>query len=283
MGSANSKAVRERIRSVNSTMHITRAMQLVASSKIKRAQAALSEGRVYCDTLSETFRMLAAGGADSPFLHENPEGRPLCILIAGDRGLAGGYNNNIFKAAAALAAEVPEILFLPVGRRAAEHCRSRGYETLALAFPTVEHTTPDDCEAAARRIIELFSRGECGRVMVLYTRYRNLLSQEVTVQTLLPAQPPEGTEETKSHEMIFEPSPDAVLSAVVPLYVSALLWGAVRESYASEIASRQNAMDSATKNASEMIDRLTLQYNRARQSAITGEITEIVAGAAAEQ
>ena len=90
MGSANSKAVRERIRSVKSTMHITRAMQLVASSKIKRAQAALSEGRVYCDTLTETFRMLATGGADSPFLHENPEGRPLCILIAGDRGLAGG-------------------------------------------------------------------------------------------------------------------------------------------------------------------------------------------------
>ncbi len=282
MGAANIKAVRERIRSVNSTMHITRAMQLVASSKMKRAQAVLLQGRSFCAALADTFSRLAAGGADSPFLHGRDEGRTLCVIIAGDRGLAGGYNSNIYKAAMAMQAEEADMLFLPIGRRAVDFCRRRGYEMTDLHIDSVERMTAEACDSVARCAISLFSDGTCRRVAVLYTHYRNLLSQEVAQMQLLPAQPPEESEAGKGGDIEYEPSQNAVLSAVVPLYLSAMLWGAVRESYASEVASRQNAMDNATKNAESMIEDLTLQYNRARQGAITGEITEIVAGAAAE-
>ena len=261
---ADIKSLRGRIRSVDSTLHLTRAMGLVASSKIRRATQNMARSREYTAAMEDVMAQLRSSPdcARSPYMTPRGAGARI-IVIAGDRGLAGGYNANVFR----LAATVEGAEFLPIGKRA---CDRFGEGILSS-----ERFSGEDAAKMAEEQCRAFLAGEFERLGILYTRYRSMMTQVATLKWVLPL---EKTEDTKPTPTIFEPDERTVLDAAVPTYVSGVLAACVRESFASEVAARRMAMDSAGKNAQEMIDRLQLQYNRARQNSITQEITEIVAG-----
>lgn len=262
---ADTKKLRNRIKSVDSTLHLTKAMGLVASSKIRRAMDAMNKGREYEEAVRQAIEplLLSPECARSPYMHRS-EGDKLClVVIAGDRGLAGGYNANIFRALR----EYPKADIIPIGKRACERfkedvCCAEGFEySVAMGL--------------ALEICRDFASGLYDKVGILCTRYVSMMSQEAYVRWVLPLQMPERTQ---TQGVIFEPDEITILNTAVPEYVAGILVSAVRESFASEVAARRCAMDSAGKNAQQMIDDLQLKYNRARQGAITQEITEIVAG-----
>ncbi|MBQ7376886.1 MAG: ATP synthase F1 subunit gamma [Clostridia bacterium] len=258
------KQLRTRIRSVDSTLHLTRAMGLVASSKIRRATDAMQKGREYAAALRATVELLCAAKEcqRSPYAAHRADGRTTLLVIAGDRGLAGGYNANIFR----LLREYPDARVIPIGKRACDR----------FGAPTVyaEGYSYGDAIKTARTLCAEFAEGETDRVGVLCTRYESMMSQRAEIEWLLPLTGLGG----ESHDAIFEPDELTVLDAVVPDYVAGMLLSCVKESFACEVAARRVAMDSAGKNAEAMITELMLDYNRARQGAITQEITEIVAG-----
>ena len=265
---ADIKALRTRIKSVDSTLHLTKAMGLVASSKIRRANDAMKKGREYTSAIRGFVDELASSGEcrKSPYmqLHGDDISRTRIIVIAGDRGLAGGYNANVFR----LAADYAGAKFIPIGKRA---CEKYG-----ASVNSSENFSSAEAYTLAKSLCDDFFAGEYDRLGIISTEYVSMMTQNAKITWLLPL---EASAETKSSGMVFEPDEMAVLNAVMPEYVSGMLVGALRESFASEVAARRMAMDSAGKNASAMIDSLQLQYNRARQGAITQEITEIVAGA----
>ena len=261
----DTKKLRSRIRSVNSTLHLTHAMELVASSKIRRATLRMEGSGDYAASAQRAMDVLAACRScqDNAYFARRERGRTKLVVIAGDRGLAGGYNANIFR----LMREYPDAETIPIGKRACDRYGGRFYS--AEAF------TSGDAAAMAQWLCEEFRRGEYDRLGIVYTQYRSMMEQTAGVRWVLPLTVPENA---KPAEIIFEPGENAILNAAVPEYVAGMLVASVRESFASEVAARRAAMDAAGKNAREMIDDLMLQYNRARQGAITQEITEIVAG-----
>jgi F-type H+-transporting ATPase subunit gamma len=264
---ADTKKLRTRIKSVDSTLHLTRAMGLVASSKIRRASESMNRGREYSDALEEIVRGLSAYEEckRSPYMSKNPKGNIYLAVIAGDRGLAGGYNANVFR----IMREYPDAQVFPIGKRACE--RYGAQSVLAEGF------SYEQAKQIADRVCKDFLAGEVDRFGIVCTKYHSLMSQEAYVKWVLPLCAEGGAKNTTA---IFEPDEITVLNAVIPDYVAATLVSCVKESFASEVAARRVAMDSAGKNAQEMIDKLGLEYNRARQGAITQEITEIVAGSA---
>lgn len=262
---ADIKKLRTRIKSVNSTLHLTKAMELVASSKIRRATEAMNRSREYAAAVSEAVSQLTAGTEcqKSPYMAQRDGGKTCLIVIAGDRGLAGGYNANIFR----LMKEYPEAEVIPLGKRS---CDRFGGEV-----QIVEEFDYADAGRLANTLCSRFSEGEFDRLGVVCTKYLSMMTQEAQVQWVLPLVKSEGT---VSGGVIFEPDEITVLNATIPEYVAGILYACVKESFACEVAARRVAMDSAGKNAREMLDELGLAYNRARQGAITQEITEIVAG-----
>lgn len=262
----NTKELRSRMKSVDSTLHLTNAMGLVASSKLRRA----SDANNACVAYTEACRRAAAGLAASGdcqrslWVAGNGSEQKKLIVIAGDRGLAGGYNANIFR----LTAETGVQDIVAIGRRACER--------FGQPLRSSEHFSNQDALELAQTLCQQYRAGAFGALGIVFTRYHSMLSQTAELSWILPMSPETGG----SHENLsFEPA-DAteVLDRAVPLYVAGLLMGAVRESFACEVSARRMAMDSASKNAKQMISSLQLAYNRARQSAITQEITEIVAG-----
>ena len=287
---ANTKAIRARIRSVDSTRHITKAMELVASSKIRRATARMEKSRFYRNVMLDAFADLSA--EKSVYAKQRARELPtLYIVVAGDRGLAGGYNSNIFRSAMTMIRPTDKVI--PVGKRAADYYAARWpQQVFSAEFPSVEHFTASDSAKIAYLAKELYDRCEVGAVNLISTRFVTMLSQKPNITYLLPlevlAENRHGPEETDFPEperkgtlgvVEYEPSAEEVLAAIIPEYISGVLYTSVTEAYASELAARRAAMDSATKNADEMLETLSLKYNQARQSAITQEITEIVAGA----
>ncbi len=270
---ANTKALKARIRSVDSTMHITKAMELVASSKMKRARARMDSSRFYRTVLAEAFADLAS--SDSAYAQIRADLPVLYIVVAGDRGLAGGYNTNVFKTVMRSVGE--QDVILPIGRRAADYFTRRGYAVFDGESYSAETITSADCARLAREIKTRYDEGVFGAVYVVSTKFVSMLSQEAGMQQLLPLEKPATAPSTAS--VLYEPDAKTVLSAIIPEYIAGTVYSAVAESFAAELAARRSAMDTASKNAAEMIDTLSLRYNRARQSAITQEITEIVAGA----
>ena len=262
---ADIKQLRTRIKSVDSTLHLTKAMGLVASSKIRRATEAMNKGREYADALTQTAAQLSTFEEckKSPYMQKREGGRTTLVVIAGDRGLAGGYNANIFR----LMREYPDAEVIPVGKRAVDRF---GGELL-----TAEGFDYAAAKEIADRVCRAFAAAEIDRFGIVCSEYHSLMSQEARVQWILPLERKEGGNGVGA---IFEPDEITVLNALIPEYVAGMLVAAARESFACEVAARRVAMDSAGKNAQEMIDALSLQYNRARQGAITQEITEIVAG-----
>ena len=262
---ANTKALKSRIRSVDSTMHLTHAMGLVASSKMRRATANMNSGRQYAAAFSDVMDVLMACPecARSPYMQRREGVRTRLIVIAGDRGLAGGYNANVFR----LVDSMDKEKVLPIGKRACE--RYHG------AFKSSERFSGDEAREMAEMLCRDFFAGEYDRLGIVGTRYVSMMSQEAYVTWVLPL---ERKEEARPIDAVFEPDEETILANVVPDYLAGVLMRVIRESFASEVAARRMAMDSAGKNAQAMIDDLTLAYNRARQGAITQEITEIVAG-----
>ena len=277
----STKDIKLRIRSVQSTMQITKAMELVASSKLRHARERMEQARPYFETLQATLADIAAANTEftSPYLARRPVKKTCYIVIAGDRGLAGGYNANLFKLVAQ-AAEGKECCVLPVGKKALEHFQHRGMSILTEEFSPVEDVTVSDCFSMSRLVAQGFLKGEFDEIHLCYTRFESMLTQTAKTVQMLPMAAPKPREDKRPRSlMLYEPSSEAVYDAIVPEYFAGLIWGAVCESEASEQAARRTAMDAASKNAGEMIENLNLRYNRARQAAITQEITEIVAGA----
>lgn len=283
MAASSMKDIKLRIKSVQSTMQITKAMELVASSKLRRAKERAESTRPYFTTLYQTLNDIAYSNTDfsSPFVQKREVKKVCCVIIAGDRGLAGGYNNNLFKAVVA-EMEGKNLCALPIGKKAVEYCAHRGIEMVSDRYTSVESLSLRDCFSIARLLCTQFREGAFDELHVGYTNFVSMLSQQPAVLQLLPIYYEREEVKTKAESLLeYEPSSGAVYNAIVPEYVGGLLWGAVAESLASELGARRTAMDAASKNAGEMIEDLSLKYNRARQGAITQEITEIVAGAEA--
>lgn len=262
---ADIKQLRTRIKSVDSTLHLTKAMGLVASSKIRKATESMNKGKAYADALGEMIVRLANSEdcRKTPYMAKREGDRTCLVVVAGDRGLAGGYNANIFR----LLRQYPDAEIIPIGKRACDRFGGRLHHA--------EHYNHADAMELAQTLCRRFCAEDFDRLGVVCTRYHSMMSQEAYVNWLLPLVP---EERGRADDAIFEPDASTVLNAVIPEYIAGMILSCVKESFASEVAARRVAMDSAGKNAQEMIDRLGLEYNRARQSAITQEITEIVAG-----
>ena len=256
-------------------------MELVASSKMRRAKERVEHSRPYFETLHKTLTEIAAADprARNPYLRRAEIKKTLLIVIAGDRGLAGGYNSNVLRQAQQ---EAGDVVVLPIGKRSAEYFVHHEVPLFTQEVLLAADITVGECFQLARRITEGYCKGEYDAVKICYTRFDSMMTQTASTMEVLPLSI-EPTEQQKAQarrsQILYKPSSEEVFRAIIPEYVAGIVYGAVCESVASELAARRTAMDAATKNAGEMIDHLNLYYNRARQAAITQEITEIVAGA----
>ena len=279
------KEIKTRIKSVESTKQITKAMELVSSSKFRKAKERAESARPYFNTLYNTVQDIAKNTSNSRnvFLKERKVNNVCYIVIAGDRGLAGGYNSNILKAVIAHN-KLGTGKVITVGKKAKESLSKRGYEVIDY-IESVEKCVYEDANRVAQTAMEAYKNGEVDEVNLVYTEFISALSQEPKIVKLLPVtiDNTNNEKEVKKGKAAVQylPSADAVLGYVLPKYVSGSVYGAIAESFASEQAARRTAMESATDNANEMISKLELVYNRARQAAVTQEISEIVGGAAA--
>jgi len=279
MAASNMKDVKRRIKSVESTMQITKAMQLVASSKMRRAKERAEAVHPFFESV---FQVMCDVSRDhdftSVYTKKKFKNSTLMIVIAGDRGLAGGFNHNVLKMAEARAEEIAgtggEIRVMAIGKKAVEYFEKRSYD-LTDRFPNIaEGIDLTDVMEIAENIIERFRLGDFDAVELVYTTFVSAMTQEPNQLRILPLENLDYIGE-KHPSTIYDPSPEEVFDGMVPQYLCGMLYSAIVDSYASEQAARRTAMESASDNASEMIDNLSLLYNRARQAQITQEITEI--------
>ena len=277
MAGVSTKEIKNRIRSMESTRQITKAMEMVASSKLRKAQNRALQTRPYFEILSQTIRQIVDtnGEFTSPYFSGREGNRTAYVVFAGDRGLAGGYNSNIFKAVQA--SVKADDLVLPIGKKAVEFFKGKKLSLISQNYNSAEDVSVGDCYSLAKHLCRMYLSGEVDQVYVAYTQCVSVLSQVPMQKKLLPLEKQEDTK-TVQQQVVYEGGSEAVFNAVVPEYLAGILYGALCESRASEQAARRTAMDAATQNADEMIADLSLQFNRARQAAITQEITEIVAG-----
>ena len=276
MAGVSTKEIKNRIRSMESTKQITKAMEMVAASKLRRAQAQVLSSRPYFEILYATIQDIMAQNQDteSAYLKARPVKKSLFVVIAGDRGLAGGYNSNILKMVVSQM-EGKDAMVLPIGKKAMDYFRSHNVPMMNEAYGNAEDISVGDCFSIAKLLCKAYLAGEVDEIFMAYTRFDSVLSQTATAMQLLPLQ---AEAKAAQSTMEYEPDAETVLGAIIPEYLGGIFYGALCESRASEQAARRTAMDSATQNAEEMIADLSLQFNRARQAAITQEITEIVAG-----
>lgn len=285
---------RRRIKSVKSTQKICKAMKAVATAKMSRAQAAVLAARPYARQLHEVLGRVgsASGDVENPLLTKREPKRVCYIVVTADRGLCGGFNSNLLRTATREVKKWDDVSLVAVGRKARNFFRFRGWNMDAEYVGLGENIRFEQGQEIARYVINKYIAGEYDAVYLIYSKFVSVLVQQPTVTKLLPVEPPsesedEGAAEAEEAgkktnvEYIFEPSPEAVLDYLLPKYVENSVYHGLIESKASEQSARMMAMDAATKNAGEMIDRLTLQMNRLRQEGITKELLDIVGGAAA--
>ena len=272
--------IKARMKSVKSTMQITKAMELVATSKRRRAKERVEKSRFFHEVLEDAIRTIqhTREASDSVWGSQREENKTLYIVMAGDRGLAGGYNANIFRLTEKLA-QGKNAVYLPIGKKALEYYRHRKAEIYTDLYEYIADMHVGDTLELAKRICESFRAGEIDSVVLVYTEFISMITQTPTRRVLLPF--PENGDQKNANAPLFEGDVEAILDRIVPDYIGGVIYSAVCESLASESGSRRSAMNAANKNAGEMIDSLMLSYNRARQSVITQEITEIVSGAEA--
>ena len=259
------KSLKNRIKSVDSTLHLTKAMGLVASAKIRGATNVMNKGREYSNALDSALNALSSAKSveKSEYMKSGEKGKICLVVIAGDRGLAGGYNSNIFR----LAESVGSAEIIPIGKRSCERYSKSVVKTEGYSYSQAIELAKEICTS--------FKDGKYEKVGIVYTRYVSMMTQTPEILWLLPL---EKKEKKSKADVIYEPDERTILEAIIEEYVAGKLISATRESFTCEVVARRFAMDNAGKNAGEMIDGLTLEYNRARQGAITQEITEIVAG-----
>ena len=278
MAGASMKEIKLRIRSVESTMQITKAMQLVASSKLRGARARMEASRPYMKVARTAVWDIALHntGAQSHYVVPREVKHRCYIVIAGDRGLAGSYNANMFKRIEWDSRDA-SCCFIPIGRKAREYY-SRRNSNIITEIERVEGLTLDKCAEIGQQVLDAYDAGEYEEIVLAYTSFVSVLTQKTKLKPLLPLDAHDAPERTNK-QMLCEPDADTLLKEFLPQYLAGLIYAAACDSFASEQAARRVAMDSATKNAGDMIEDLSLRYNRARQSSITQELTEIVAGA----
>lgn len=281
MAGASMNDIKARIKSVESTMQITKAMELVATSKLRRAKEKVERSRSFSDILSSAISDIKRAPVARELEWFNSErcGKTLYIVIAGDRGLAGGYNSNIFRLTEALSKD-KEAIFLPIGKKATEYFKHRKRELFSNHELYTQDLGVADSLSLAGEIVSAYLSGAVARITIIYTRFQSMISQLPVYEELLPFEEGEG-EGAADYDPLFDEEPDELLMKIVPQYIGGVLYSAVCEALASESGARRCAMNAANKNASEMIETLMLKFNRARQAVITQEITEIVSGAEA--
>ena len=279
MAGVSTKEIKNRIRSLQSTRQITKAMEMVAAAKLRRAQSQALSTRPYFESLYDVIWQIvnADRQCESPYLQQRPVRKSCYVVIAGDRGLAGGYNSNVLKRLLSKMEDKAAIA-LPIGKKAVDFFQARQIPMLNTAYAQAEEVSVGDCFTIANRLCKRYLAGEFDEIYVVYTKFVSVLSQTAASMRLLPLVRQSEQEDSIQSDVLYEPDSETVLSAVIPEYLGGVLYGALCESRASEQAARRGAMDAATQNAEEMIGDLSLQFNRARQAAITQEITEIVAG-----
>ncbi len=271
--------IKSRMKSVSGTMQITKAMELVATSKLRHAKIKAERSIPYMNALLDLIGKVSASAemSESVYTKAQDAKKTLFIVIAGDRGLAGGYNSNITKLLRALCKDT-DSAFLPVGKKARDFIARQGGEVPLGSLDFVADVSVGDCMNIAERVCEAYASGEIGRVMLIFTDFTSMMVQTPTYTQLLPIK---CEADDTAPSPIFECDPEVMLDKIVPLYLGGVMHSAVASAAASECAARRTAMNSANKNAEEMIADLTLKFNRARQAVITQEITEIVSGAEA--
>ncbi len=277
--------MRRRIRSVKGTQQITRAMKMVAAARLRRSQERIFNARPYARQLMNLLQSLAARTEwrGHPLLATRPVEKILVVLVTADRGLCGAFNTNLIRAAETYRAEHAgqEISFVLVGRKGYEHYRQRSVKIAGKHVNIFFRLEFSAAETIAREIIESYSGCTVDAVDVIYNEFKSVLSQRVRVERYLPIPPLEPTAEETLVDYIYEQPPHRLLQTLLPHYVEIEVYRALLESQAAELAAKMTAMDTATNNAADMIETLTLTMNRIRQAAITREIIEVVSGAAA--
>ncbi|MEW6338439.1 MAG: ATP synthase F1 subunit gamma [Acidobacteriota bacterium] len=282
---ANTQALRRRIRSVKSTQQITKAMKMVAAAKLRRAQGRIVEARPYADALEGVLRSLASRvpAHRHPLLDEREERRVTLVVITGDKGLCGAFNSNVLREASTLmrSGRWQQVDLVLIGRKATDFFKHRGVTPVAVYPELMANVSTEGTIAAARDMADRFSKRDTDSIYLLSNRFRSIMQQKVVLHRLLPVERARLSGGERLAGYIFEPTPAALLDHLLPRYVEFELLRAVLSSQAAEHAARMTAMGAATKNAGEMIDKLTLTYNRVRQASITKELIEIVSGAQA--
>ena len=278
MAGASMNDIKARIKSVESTMQITKAMELVATSKLRRAKEKAERTRPFYEVLGKAIDDVLASEeiTDTAWCTEGRTGRTLYVVIAGDRGLAGGYNANIFRLTEGVCAG-SDAVYIPVGKKSLEYFRHRNKEIVSADYEYAADMGVSSAMELGRLVCEGFASGKYDRVVAVYTKFVSMLTQTPVYEQLLPLER-DGKDGSAPESDV---DPVEMLDKIVPCYVGGILYSALTESLASEQGARRTAMNAANKNASEMIDTLMLKYNRARQAIITQEITEIVSGAEA--
>ena len=292
--------IRRRVRAVKSTQQITKAMKMVSSSKLRKAQERIVQGRPFAREMLRVFNHLAArvDSSKHPLLNDDPlAARTLLIVITADRGLCGSFNTNVAKAALQFTLEQPkspdgrDVAMALVGRKGRDFFMRRGFDVLYEEVGLFQNVKWSHAQAIAQTAIKEFLGPDISSVYLVYNEFKSVISQRVVIEKLLPIPKdlneaegdpaPGGVDGGATIEYLFEPDPEALLNMLLPFHVSVQVARALLESAAAEHAARMQSMDSATKNAKEMVDRLTLYMNKVRQAAITREIIEVVSGAQA--
>jgi F-type H+-transporting ATPase subunit gamma len=282
---ATLRDIRRRIRSVQSTQKITRAMKLVAAAKLRRAQERILEARPYATKMSDLLANLAlrVGSEQHPLLARRAARQRQLVIITADKGLCGAFNSNILRASLEFIRQSPQsaVTLVVVGRKARDHYRRRGFTIKSEMVGFFDHLAYAHAQELSTGLIASYAEGEVDEVQLIYNEFRSVAVQRVVRAQLLPIEPGEGGAGAPTVDYLYEPSPDALLAALLPKHVTTQVYRALMESLAGEYGARMTAMDAATKNAQEMVELLTIQYNKARQERITKELLDIVGGAEA--
>ncbi len=280
---ASMRDIKRRKESVTSTQQITKAMKLVSTVKLQKARGKAEANKPYFNMLYDTICSILAKtkNVDHEYLRDNGSNKKAIIAITSNRGLAGGYNNNIVKAIAGADFPKEDTYIYAIGKKGIEGLSRKGYSIYKDYSDIINAPLYSDATELTKQLLTQYGKGEIGEIYIAYTNFKNTVTQEPVLRKLLPISEDDFSPERQDDKVLmnFEPSPEEVLEQVIPKYMSNIIFGAFLESVASENGARMQAMDSATSNAEDMISSLSLKYNRARQSAITQELTEIIAGA----
>lgn len=286
---ASMRDIKRRKDSIQSTQQITKAMKLVSTVKLQRARVRADNARPYFDKMYETVQSILSKSErlEHPYLMSNGSEKKAVIVVTSNRGLAGGYNNNVIRLLLDSGWKKEDVDIYGVGKKGVEALVRRGYHIVADDSEVMNAPTFADAAAIGEKVLDAFAAGEIGEIYLAYTKFKNTVVHVPVLMQLLPvditAKTEQETEKTAGSEalMSYEPEPEEALDLLIPKYVNSTIFGAFIEATASENGARMQAMDAATSNAEDMISILSLVYNRARQGAITQELTEIISGAEA--